>query len=172
MFLMLYSIDWPNFIVWLPLLLEILGNICIAIVCFPGCDVINFEISLIFLIKPFFYMTKYSRQNLNILKTKKAFQVKKAFFIIFKGKSFAKNYLRPYSAPLICFSLDEKRCNFYVNCFIIISFCNLSDLPIAKINREVRNKWSSHENMFHKIRSFWTCQTLTLIPVKFLLLSY
>ena len=27
MFLMLYSINWPNFIVWLPLLLEILGNI-------------------------------------------------------------------------------------------------------------------------------------------------
>ena len=33
MFLMLYSINWPNFIVWLPLLLEILGNMCIAIVC-------------------------------------------------------------------------------------------------------------------------------------------
>ena len=33
MFLMLYSIDWPNFIVWLPLLLEILGNMCITIVC-------------------------------------------------------------------------------------------------------------------------------------------
>ena len=33
MFLMLYSINWPNFIAWLPLLLEILGNICIAIVC-------------------------------------------------------------------------------------------------------------------------------------------
>ena len=27
MFLMLYSINWPSFIVWLPLLLEILGNI-------------------------------------------------------------------------------------------------------------------------------------------------
>ena len=33
MFLMLCSINWPNFIVWLPLLLEILGNTCIAIVC-------------------------------------------------------------------------------------------------------------------------------------------
>ena len=32
-FLMLYSINRPNFIVWLPLLLEILGNMCIAIVC-------------------------------------------------------------------------------------------------------------------------------------------
>ena len=27
MFLMLHSINWPNFIVWLPLLLEILGNV-------------------------------------------------------------------------------------------------------------------------------------------------
>ena len=31
----------------------------IVIVCLPGCDVMNFEIKLIFLIKPFFvYMTK------------------------------------------------------------------------------------------------------------------
>ena len=64
MFLMLYSINWPNFIVWLPLLLEILGNMCIAIVYFPGCDDINFEINLIFLIKLFFSMTKKSRQKL------------------------------------------------------------------------------------------------------------
>ena len=33
MFLMLYCIKRPNFIVWLPLLLEILDNVCIAIVC-------------------------------------------------------------------------------------------------------------------------------------------
>ena len=35
-------------------LCEILGNMCIAIVCKPGCDVMNFEVNLIFLIKPFF----------------------------------------------------------------------------------------------------------------------
>ena len=33
MFLKLYSISWPSFIVWLALLLEILGNMCIAIAC-------------------------------------------------------------------------------------------------------------------------------------------
>ena len=33
---------------------EILGNMCIAMVCKPGCDVMNFEVNLIFLIKPFF----------------------------------------------------------------------------------------------------------------------
>ena len=31
-FLMLYSINWPNFVAWFVLLLEILGNKCIAIV--------------------------------------------------------------------------------------------------------------------------------------------
>ena len=47
MFLLLYSINWPNSIVWLSLLLEMLGNMCIAINSFPGCDVINSEINLL-----------------------------------------------------------------------------------------------------------------------------
>ena len=72
-FLMLYSIKWPGFIVWLPLLLEILGNMWIAIVCLPCCDVINFKINLIFLIKPFLYMTKKSRQKLKYLENEKSF---------------------------------------------------------------------------------------------------
>ena len=54
MLFMLYSINWPNFIVRLLLLFEILGNICIVIVCLPSCDVTNSKITLIFLIKPFF----------------------------------------------------------------------------------------------------------------------
>ena len=36
MFLSIYSINWPNSVVWLPFLCEIIGNICIAIVCKPG----------------------------------------------------------------------------------------------------------------------------------------
>ena len=36
---------------------------CIEIVGLLDCDVINFEINLIFLIKPFFYMAKMSRQK-------------------------------------------------------------------------------------------------------------
>ena len=43
MLLMLYSINWPNFIAWFPLLLQILTNMCIAIVCYPGCDAMDFE---------------------------------------------------------------------------------------------------------------------------------
>ena len=54
MFLILYAINWPNFIAWLSFLLEILGNMCIAIVCYPSCDIMDFEINLIFLIEPFF----------------------------------------------------------------------------------------------------------------------
>ena len=53
-FLLLYSINWPNFIVWFHLLCDILGNMCIAIVCWPGCDVISFEINQSFLIRLFF----------------------------------------------------------------------------------------------------------------------
>ena len=57
MFLMLYSINWPNLIGWLPLLFEILDNICSAIVCYPGCNM-DFEINHIFLIKMFFLHDK------------------------------------------------------------------------------------------------------------------
>ena len=54
-------IDPPNLIVWLSLLFKILGDMCIVILCFPACDVINFEIDLTFLTKPFFYMGEKSR---------------------------------------------------------------------------------------------------------------
>ena len=76
MFLMLYSIDWQNFIIWLALLLEILSNTYITIVCYLDCDVIKFETNLIFLIKPFCYMTKKSRKKINILRPKRAFEIK------------------------------------------------------------------------------------------------
>ena len=66
MFLMLYFINWPKFIAWLPLLLEILDNI--------GCDVINFEINLIFLIKLLLYINKKSRQKLKYLENEKSFE--------------------------------------------------------------------------------------------------
>ena len=65
-FLMSYFINWPNLIVRLPLLLEILRSICILSICFPVYDAINFEISLSFLIQPFFYMTKKVRTKIQI----------------------------------------------------------------------------------------------------------
>ena len=54
MFLMFYPINWPNFIAWFSLLLEILSNICVVVACYPGCDVMDFETNFIFLIEPFF----------------------------------------------------------------------------------------------------------------------
>ena len=51
----------------IPLPREILGNMCIAIVYLPGCDVINFEISC------FFYMTKKLRQKFKYLENEKSF---------------------------------------------------------------------------------------------------
>ena len=48
---------------------------CVKIFCFPGYA-INFEINLIFLIKPFFCTTKKSRQKFKYLeKTEQAFKV-------------------------------------------------------------------------------------------------
>ena len=52
---------------------EILGDMCIAIVCFTGYDVIKFEINLVFLIDLFFYMTKKSRQNFKYLENERSF---------------------------------------------------------------------------------------------------
>ena len=46
---------------------------CIAIVCFPGFDVKNFGINLVFLIKPFFYMTKKLRQKFKYVKKENNF---------------------------------------------------------------------------------------------------
>ena len=56
-----YFINWPNLIVSLPLIRGMSGNMCVVIVCQPGCDVISFEI--IFQSGRFFYMTKNSKQN-------------------------------------------------------------------------------------------------------------
>ena len=51
------------------------GNICIKFICFSGSDVIELEIKVNFLIKPFSYMnrnvrTKMLRMKKNLLKMK------------------------------------------------------------------------------------------------------
>ena len=94
--LTLYFINWSNAIVWLPLIFEILGNICIVISYCLICDVINFEINHGFFIKPFFHITKRSGQNINISGTKRAFNMNiKAFFIIFKVLSIVRKISDP-----------------------------------------------------------------------------
>ena len=72
MFLILHSINWPYFIVWVPLLLEILGNVyynCLLTKLWRH----KMWSELIFLDKPFCYMTKRSRQKLKYLENKKSF---------------------------------------------------------------------------------------------------
>ena len=56
-FLALHANNWPNFIAWLSLLLEIFGNMCIVIIFCVACDIINFEINLSFFIKRFHNMS-------------------------------------------------------------------------------------------------------------------
>ena len=57
---------------------------CIVIICFADYDVINFEINLSFLMKPFLCMPKTVRtKNLNILRTKRAFTMKEKRFSSF-----------------------------------------------------------------------------------------
>ena len=85
---------------WLLLLLEILGNMCTAVVCFPGCDVINFEINFVFLMIHFSYMTKNSREKFIYVENKKLFFIIKSIFHHIKGLSFANNCFRPESASL------------------------------------------------------------------------
>ena len=92
-FLLLYYIKWPSFIVWLPLLLEIWGNNCIAIF-FLSLWRQNFEVSLISIIMLFFCMTKKSRQKCEIWiswEKKRAFKMKwKHFSSFFKGFQLQK----------------------------------------------------------------------------------
>ena len=85
---------------------------CIVIVCYPGCDVINFEVNLIFLIKLFFSTwPKSQHKNLNIMRTKKTIKMKqKIFFIIFKRlslKQIKQFYLEGESPTLIFVSTNK-----------------------------------------------------------------
>ena len=84
--LMLYSITAPNFIVGLPLLLEILSN-----------KVWN---QSYLQTNRLFTWPERQDKNLNIWGTKRAFRMKKAFSIVCKGLSFVKNLPRHESAPL------------------------------------------------------------------------
>ena len=91
MLLMLFSLNLPNFFVCLSSVLEIMGNMCIAIVSFQGCDVITSEINLIVLIKQ-----KSQDKTLNILRTKKLWRWKKSishhFSRAFSYQQLYQNY--------------------------------------------------------------------------------
>ena len=77
-FLVLCSTNWPNFIVLMSLLCEILGNMFIGIVCKPGCDAMNFEDNLTFVIKLFF-LHDQNVVTKNYISWELAFKTKIAF---------------------------------------------------------------------------------------------
>ena len=58
LFFKVYSINWPNFIASLSLLLEILQYVHFNFFCFRVDGFMNFEINLSSLIKAFSYLTK------------------------------------------------------------------------------------------------------------------
>ena len=60
---------------------------------------------------------------------KRAFELKqKAFFIIFKGLSIAKNCLRPESAPLNQLVFQENKiCNFKIHLISILNTKQTND---------------------------------------------
>ena len=96
MFLVLYLINWTNLILWLSVRLKIFGNMYIVIICFSVCDVINFEINIGFVIKPFYYMTKKFRTKTWMSLAQKEFfrWNEKHFSLFLKGISVARNCLR------------------------------------------------------------------------------
>ena len=87
-FLMLYFTNWPKSIAWLSLLLEILGNMCVVIICCPICDVISLGINLSFFIKPFFYITEKARQD----QDRKELLTVSIFYYFYRAISCQKSY--------------------------------------------------------------------------------
>ena len=63
-----------------------------AIVCKPGCDVMNFAVNFIFLIKPFFLNDKKPWQKLKYIENKKSFydEIKSIFHYFLKGFQSSK----------------------------------------------------------------------------------
>ena len=70
---LLCSINWENFVVWFPLLLEILSNMCIVIISCLVSDFRNYKIKQSFIIKPFFYIIKKLSRKCKYLKNEKSF---------------------------------------------------------------------------------------------------
>ena len=84
-FFTLYSFNWPNFITWLLLHLEMLRNMCIV------CQFERHKFwkqRYLFYQAVFLHYQKVKTKNLNTLRTKRAFYMKeKSFSIVFKGPS-------------------------------------------------------------------------------------
>ena len=99
-----------------------LGNMGIVIVCFPGWDVIKFEINLSFLIKPFSHMTKKVRTKFKYLKNKDSFEgkIKISFPHFYRTfiKANKKNFFGKFN-----FQPNKKQfCDTQISEFYILKF--------------------------------------------------
>ena len=74
-------IYWLNFIVWMPLLLEIMSKMGTVTICFAICDLIDFEINLSLSLSRFPTWPKKSGQNFIYVETDESFldEVKNTF---------------------------------------------------------------------------------------------
>ena len=66
---------------------------CITFACEPGCDVMNFEVNLIFLIKQFFVHDQKVMTKLKYLENEKTFQdeIKSIFHHFLRASHQANN---------------------------------------------------------------------------------
>ena len=81
---------------------------CITSVCWQRCDVITFEINVIFLMKPFWYMSQKSREKLKYLENGNSFWGEiKSIFHAFKGLIVAKNSPRTWECAFKIRSMQE-----------------------------------------------------------------
>ena len=126
MILMVYSINWRNFIFGLRLLFEIFGNMCIVIIFIPVCGVIYFEINLSFLIKRLSFMIEkvstkiliswerkeLFRWNKNHFSSSRAFSCQKlsqTWECVFNGHLTMCNVWDPFFMKYIFFFVCLKR---------------------------------------------------------------
>ena len=142
-------INWPNSIAWFPLLLEILGNMCIVNICCPVFDVINFEINFSSLIKLFLYLTY---KNVNISRKKELYTRNKKtfFFIILIGLSIVRNCPRPGNEPFIfhykSFPLVSAQCVYFSQKLFVVFVikCGSTELTLIFSIEPLRVFWGLH----------------------------
>ena len=168
-------INWPNFIVWLPLRLDILSHMCTGIV-FLGCEIVNFENNLFFLIKLFFYMNKNSRQKSEYLENEESYldaiksifheQIENSASIkeIIKacGRVLQQNSIQPLIKRVIfskVLHINRKifRLNSNLTCRIHLLQVNISK-AMQKIHDSIT--WTAFmfsQTFFRKSKIRWNC---------------
>ena len=92
-------------------------SIAIAIIRSPGCDIINFETNLIFLIKSFFCRTKKSKQRFKYLEKEKSFKVA----CVVNTKLFFIDW-------------------FYYDSILLVKYCKISNKNLGKVLLFSRNQ--------------------------------